>query len=164
MIIPLKKLPIDSLINDLKQIGVIFYSKKNNTVYVADELVRILRKVRGKEVADKFFRRVLRLLHEPQINLICKKHNIDWRLPLNQKINEIIKGGISFESALINDIFKDGKKISEKKKFIIDLCDKGLKISPNLKGSTMEEKISNLIKYFEDVERDEKVGISIDGY
>ncbi len=164
MIIPINKLVIDTLINNLKQIGVIFYSKKNNTVYVADELVRILRKIRGKEVADKFFRRVLRLLHEPQINLICKKHNIDWRLPLNEKMKEIIKGGTSFEGVLKNDIFKDGTKISEKKKFIIDLCDKGLKISPTLKGATMEEKISNLIRYFEDVERDEKVGISIDGY
>ena len=164
MIVPVKKLDIDTLINNLKQIGVIFYSKKNSTVYVGDELVRILRKVRGKEVADKFFRRVLRLLREPQINLICKKHNIDWRLPLNEKMKEIIKGGISFGGVLKNDIFKDGTKVSEKKKFIIDLCDKGLKISPTLKGATMEEKISNLIRYFEDVERDEKVGISIDGY
>jgi ribosome-associated translation inhibitor RaiA/bifunctional DNA-binding transcriptional regulator/antitoxin component of YhaV-PrlF toxin-antitoxin module len=33
-----------------------------------------------------------------------------------------------------------------------------------LKGATIEEKIANLIKYFEDTERDEKVGISIEGY
>ncbi|MBU3981518.1 MAG: hypothetical protein KJ550_05050 [Proteobacteria bacterium] len=164
IIVPFKKLDIDTVINTLKNIGIVFYSKKNSTVYVADEVVRILRKVRGKEVADKFFRRVLRYLREPQVNLICKKHNIDWRLPLEQKIKGIIKEGISFSGILINDIFKEETKISEKKKFINNLCDKELKISPSLKGATVEEKISNLIRYFEDVEQDEKVGISIDGY
>jgi len=164
MIVPIKKLTIDTLINDFKQIGIIYYSKKTSTVYIADEVVRILRKVRGKEVADKFFRRVLRLLSEAQINFICKKHNMNWRHPLNQKIKEIIKGGISFFGALANDIFKDDTKVSEKKKFITNLCNKKLKISPALKGATTEEKISNLIRYFENVERDEKVDISIDGY
>ena len=164
MIIPVKKLDIDIIINRLKNIGVIFYSKKNSTVYVADEFVKVLRKVRGKEVADKFFRRVLRLHREPQINLVCKKHNIDWRLPLDNKIKEIIKEGISFSGVLINDIHKEGTKVLEKKKFINDLCDGGLKISPSLRGVTIEEKIKNLVEYFEDVERDEKVGISIDGY
>jgi len=71
LIIPVKKLEIGSVINDLKSIGVIFYCKKTSTVYVADEVIKILRKVRGKEIADKFFRRVLRLLRESQVNLIC---------------------------------------------------------------------------------------------
>ena len=164
IIVPMEKQPIDNVINELKNVGVLFYSKKHNTVYVADEVVRVLRKVRGKEVADKFFRRVLRLFREPQINLICKKHNIDWRQLYEQKIKEIINEGISFSGALSNDIFKDGTKVTEKKNAINDLCDKGLGISPALKGATLEDKIGNLIKYFEDVEKDEKVGISIDGY
>ncbi len=164
LIIPVKKLEIDVVINDLKSIGVIFYSKKTSTIYVADEVVKIVRKVRGKEVADKFFRRLLRLLRESQVNLICKRYNIDWKLPLEHKNKEIIKEGISFTSVLINDVHKDGAKITDKKKLINELCDKGLKISPPLKGSTIEDKVSNLIKYFEDIERDEKVGISIDGY
>ena len=164
LIIPVKKLEIDVVINDLKSIGVIFYSKKTSTIYVADEVVKIVRKVRGKEVADKFFRRLLRLLRESQVNLICKRYNIDWKLPLEHKNKEIIKEGISFTSVLINDVHKDGAKITDKKKLINELCDKGLKISPPLKGSTIEDKVSNLIKYFEYIERDEKVGISIDGY
>lgn len=164
MIIPVKKLDIETVVNQLKNIGVIFCSRKNSMIYVADEIVRVLRKVRGKEVADKFFRRVLRLLRESHINLVCKKHNIDWRMPVHQKIKEIIKEGISFSGILINDIHKEETKVSEKKKLINHICDKGLKISPALKGTTIEEKIDNLIRYFEEVERDEKVGISIDGY
>lgn len=164
IIVPIQKLPVDTVINDLKNVGVLFYSKKHNTIYVADEIVRVLRKLRGKEVADKFFRRVLRQFREPQVNLICKKHNIDWRLPYDQKIKEIIIEGISFSGVLKNDLFKDGTTVTEKKKVINDLCDKGLNINPALKGATLEDKVANLIKHFEDIERDEKVGISIDGY
>jgi len=164
LIIPVQKLDIETVINELKSIGVVFYSKKTSTIYVADEVVRLLRKVRGKEVADKFFRRILRLLREPQINLVCKQHGIDWRLSIDQKIKEIISKGISLSGMLMMDLHKEGTKITEKKKFIHDFCDKSLKISPALKGSLIEEKIANLIKYFEEIERDEKIGISVDGY
>lgn len=164
MIVPILKQPIDTIINDLKNVGVLFYSKKNSTVFIADEVVRVLRKLRGKEVADKFFRRVLRQFREPQINLICKKHNINWRQSYDQKIKEIINEGISFSGILTNDLFKETTKVTEKKKTINELCNKGLNISPALKGLTIEDKISNLIKHFDEVERDEKVGISVDGY
>lgn len=162
-VIPIKHDDVDTVINDLKSIGVILYSKKTNTIYVPDEIVRILRKVRGKELADKFFRRVLRLLREPQINLICKKHNINWRLDFERKIKEIIDHGISFSTVLINDIHKEGTTLTEKKAFVNELCEKGLKMG-NIKGVTIEEKINNLESYFEELEQDEKVSISVDGY
>lgn len=164
MIIPAKKLEIETIITDLKNLGVIFYSKKNNTIYVADEVVRVLRKIRGKEVADKFFRRVLRLLREPQINLIAKMHNIDRKLSGNEKIKEIINEGVSLSGILSNEIYKENTHLNDKKKFVNELCDKGLNIQPALKGVTLGEKINSLITYFESIEKDEKVGISIDGY
>lgn len=164
LIIPVQKQDIDTVINYLKNIGVVFYSKKTSTIYVADEITRILRKIRGKEIADKFFRRVLRLFREPQINVICRKHRIDWRLPLEEKIKAIISEGISFSQMLMEDVHKEGTNVTDKKKFINELCDNGLKISPPLKGVLIDEKVNNLIQYFEDIERDEKVGISIDGY
>lgn len=164
LIIPITTYNVDNVINDLKSSGVIFFSKKTNTIYVADEIVRILRKIRGKEVGDKYFRRVLRLFREPQINIICKKHNLDWRKPIDEKIQNIINAGISFSGILINDIQKEKATLTEKKQLINEFCDKELNISPPLKGFTIEEKISNLIKFFDDIEQDEKIGISIDGY
>ena len=131
---------------------------------MADEIVRILRKVRGKEVSDKFLRRILRTLREPQINLVCRRHNIDWRLPIDKKTKEIIKHGIHLTNLLMEDVYKEGTKISEKKKFVHDLCEKGLKLSSSIKGVTLEEKIQNLINFIESTEKDENVGISIDGY
>jgi hypothetical protein len=164
MVLPIDKHPIDDVVNNLKNAGVILYSKKHNVIYVADEVVRNLRKVRGKEVADKFFRRVLRLLREPQINLICRKHNIDWKAPYDDKIKSIINQGISFSKVLSEDAYRDGTNLTEKKNTLNEICNKGLNINPALKGKTLEEKIDNLIGYFDSVERDEKVGISIDGY
>lgn len=164
MVVPAKKLEVEKLINDLKNIGVIFFEKKTNTIYVADEMVRLLRKIRNKEVADKFFRRILRSLKEPQINLICKKHNIDWRLDYESKIKLIIHNGLSFSGVLLNGVHKDNISITDKKKFLNDLWNNSLGIQGGLKGGTAEEKMQNIIHYFESIEKDEKVGISIDGY
>lgn len=163
LVLPVRKLEVDAVINELKAIGVIFYSKKNNTIYVADEIVRLLRKTRGKEVGDKYFRRILLLLREPQINLICRKHNIDRKLSINEKINEIINDGISLRQVLIEDIYKDGTSLTEKKKFINEFCEKSLMIA-NLKGTVIEEKVDNLVKYFDDTDQDDKLGMSHDGY
>ena len=50
-----------------------------------------------------------------------------------------------------------------RKKTLNELCEKGLNID-NLKGSVLDEKINSLIEHFENVEKDEKVGISLDGF
>ncbi len=162
-IVPLESQPIDSVITELKNIGLIFFSKKNNVVYIADEIVALLRTLKGKQVADKYFRRVLRHLREPQINLVCRKHGIDWKKPLETKINEIINEGISFSGVLQQDIHKSGTTLTDIKKTITELATKKLHMSA-LKGATIEEKMESLIYHFEELERDEKVGISIDGY
>ena len=163
-VIPPVKKDIESVINDLKSIGVVFYSRKYNTVYVAQEIVSILRKIRNKEVADKFFRRVLRHIKEPQINQVCKKHNIDKKIHLDKKIERIITEGISFSNMLISDIHKEEVTLNERKKYFNELCEKNLDISPALKGITIEEKVNNLIKYFNDLDNDERLSIPLDGY
>ncbi|MEX2410514.1 MAG: hypothetical protein WD607_03940 [Candidatus Paceibacterota bacterium] len=163
-VLPVEKKNIETVINDLRLIGVIFDSKKNKTIYGPQEIVRVLRNIRGNELANKYYRRVLRQIREPLINIACRKHNIDWKLPLEQKIELIILEGISFSNLLINDIHKDGTTLTEKKKYFNELTDKGLNITPSIKGNTIEEKVENLIEYFNDLELDEKVTISHDGY
>lgn len=162
-ILPIKKLDVMEVINNLKNIGVIFYSKKENTIFVADEMVRLLRKLRKKEVADKFLRRTLRLLREPIINQIARKHNIDRNLSYLDKIEEIIIEGVSFRGLLMNDIYKNESNLTEKKRTLNELCEKKLNIE-NLRGSTLEEKIENLIIYFENIDKDENINISLDGF
>lgn len=162
-ILPIKKIDIHEVINHLKTLGVVFFSKKENTIYIADEMVRLLRKVREKDLADKFYRRTLKILREPVINQIAKNHNIDRKLTVPQKIEVIIKEGIPFAGILMQDIYKEGINLTEKKKALNEFCEKGLNI-PNLKGLTLEDKIKSLIEYFESVEKDEKVGMSLDGF
>jgi hypothetical protein len=162
-IIPVKTLEIQEVIKSLKNIGVIFFSNKENTIYVADEMVKLLREIRNKEVADKFYRRTLKLLREPQINIIARGHSIDRKLSYSEKIEEVVKSGISFSNLLSNHIYKQEISLTEKKRTLNDLCETGLNIK-SLKGNTLEDKIGNLIQHFEDVERDEKVGISLDGF
>jgi hypothetical protein len=163
-VLSIKSKNVEDVINDLRLIGVLFDSKKNKTVYVPQEIVMVLRKIRGKEVADKYFRRVLRQIREPMINIACRKHNIDWKLPFETKIETIISAGISFSNLLINGIFKEGTSLTEKKKYFNELTDKDLKISPSIKGVTIEEKVQNLISYFGEIELEDKVSISMDGY
>ncbi|WP_165733498.1 hypothetical protein [Polaribacter sp. 20A6] len=162
-ILPIIKLDIQEVIKGLKNIGIIFYSNKEGTIYVADEMVRLLRKTRKKEIATKYYRRTLKLLREPIINQISKEHNIDRKLSYSEKIEGIIKEGVSYTDLLFSGIYKTGSTLTEKKKTLNELCEKGLEIN-NLKGSTLDEKINSLIEYFENIERDEKVGISLDGF
>jgi hypothetical protein len=163
-ILPLKKMEIDIIVNELKSTGVVFYSRKQNMVFVADEVVSLLRKIRGKEVADKYFRRVLKQLREPQINQICKKHNIDWKISLDDKIMEILKEGISFAGLFTDDLFKEDATLTEKKNFINEFAIKKLDITPSLKGVTLEDKIETLIEHFNRIEKDDKLSIALEGY
>ena len=80
-ILPIKKTEILDVITNLKNIGVVFYSKKENTIFIADEMVRIL-------------------LREPIINSIAKRHNIDKKLNYSEKVEEIIKAGVPFSELL----------------------------------------------------------------
>lgn len=162
-ILPIVKLDIQDVIKSLKNIGVIFYSNKENTIYVADEMVKLLRTVREKEVADKFYRRTLKLLRQPIINQIAREHNVERSLSNSEKIEGIIKEGVRFTNLLMNDIYKPDSNLTEKKKSLNELCEKGLNIT-NLRGSTLDDKIASLIEYFESIEKDENVGISIDGF
>ncbi len=162
-VVNIEKQDIDQLINDLRNLGIAFYLKKSSKIYIPDEIVRVLRRIRGKEVSNKYFRRVLNQLKESQINCICKKHNVDWKKPIDDKIKNIIEEGISFRYILTDGIYRDATKISEKKAIINELIEKGLGI-PQIRGVTLEDKIQNLIYYFEQVEKDDKISISIDGY
>jgi hypothetical protein len=162
-VINIEKLDIEQIINELRNLGVLFYSKNALKVYIPDEIVRVLRKIRGKEVANKYFRRVLNQLKEPQVNYICRKHHIDWKKPVDEKIKAILQEGINFKSLLAEDIFKENTKLSEKKTVVSELIEKDLCYS-HIKGITLDEKIQNLINHFELSDKDDKINISIDGY
>lgn len=65
-VVPLKKMDIDELITYLVKYGILFYSKKNHQLYVPDEVIEALRHIRGKEIPDKVFKRILKQLKASQ--------------------------------------------------------------------------------------------------
>lgn len=163
-VLGIPKVGIDDVISDLKDKGVIFLSRKTNTIYIADEVVSLLRKIRGKEVADKFFRRTLLQLKDSQINQICRRHGINQKdTSLQQKIEDIISSGVSYSSILKDEIYKNDSKLTEKKKYLTEFIEEKLAIS-GIKGLTIDDKVANLIQYFEDLYNDERLGISTTGY
>lgn len=164
MVVPLQKLDIDDVINDLKNLGLIFYHRKNHQILVADEIVSLLRIFRGKEVADKHFRRVLYYLKDSQLNLVCRRHNIDRSLIKKDKINEIIKQGINFSDLLMHAIFKEDVSQTDIKSFLNNLIFKDLNVQSENKGKTAEEKVNILIDYFHSIDKDQKISISYHGY
>ena len=162
-VLPIKKLAIDEIIDLLKNAGIILYSKKYLEVYIPDEFIRLLRGYRNKEVADKYLRRILRLLKDSEVNLVARQHSIDRKFSRREKIKSIINDGIGIRNILKFDIHKAGTTLTDKKKRVNEIVDKGLSLD-HLKGTTIDAKIDSLIKYFNEIEKDEKVGISIEGY
>lgn len=162
-VLPIDKLTIDEIIDLLKNSGIILYSKKHLEIYIPDEFIRLLRGYRNKEVADKYLRRILRLLKDSEINLTARQHDIDRKFNRREKIKEIINDGIGIRNILQFDIHKAGTTLTDKKKRVNEIVDKGLSLD-HLKGTTITAKIDNLIAYFNEIEKDEKVGISLEGY
>ena len=163
-VLGIPKVGIDDVIADLKDKGIVFLSRKTNTLYIADEMVSLLRKIRGKEVADKFFRRTLLQLKETQINQICRKHGLNQKdVTLQQKIEDIIAAGVSYSTVLTDEIFKSDTKLTEKKKILTEFIEEKLCIQ-GIKGLTLNDKVANLIQHFEDLYNDERLGISTAGY
>jgi hypothetical protein len=164
LIVPLQKTDVDEIIKYLSSTGVIFYSRKNHQVYVADEVIRILRKIRGKDVSEKVFRKVLKKLKDSHINQLARKHGIDRKLSREEKIKEILSEGITLTSALRNGIFRDDVNKTDRKATINELIEKRLRIEEKIKGASLEAKIENLISYFKNREKDGALTISVNGY
>lgn len=160
-ILPIQKKEIDSLIKDLKDLGILFYSKKNYTCYIPDEIIKVLRELRGKNIADKYLRRLLLTQKDSTINLVARRYNVYHKLEKQQKINKLISNGINIYDLLGNAIFKDDISITDRKKEINSLMES---LELKAKGTTLNDKIDFIIEYFNQLENDERVSISNDGY
>lgn len=164
LIVPLQKIDVDEIIKYLSSTGVIFYSRKNHQVYVADEVIRILRKIRGKDVSEKVFRKVLKKLKDSHINQLARKHSIDRKLSREEKIKETLNEGITLTSVLRNGIFRDDVNKTDRRATINELIEKRLRIDEKIKGASLEAKVENLITYFKNREEDGSLTISVNGY
>lgn len=160
-VVPLHPMDQDSIIKQLKDLGIVFYHKKNYCVYVPNEIVKVLREIRGRSIADKYLRRILKSLKGPELNIVCKRHNINQRSGSEEKIKTIINQGISLKSLLSHGIHKEDAKVNDKKKEVNRIMEE---LGIPARGLTIEDKVQLIVDHFNAVERDETIGISMDGY
>jgi hypothetical protein len=163
-ILPLGKHNIDDIIGELKDAGIIFYNRKSNTLFVPDEIIWLLRVILDIEISNKYLRRILRHLYDPEINLIARKHNIDRKLSRNRKTKEIIEQGMNTTHLLTSDIFSEKIMKADRVKRIQNLIVKDLEIDLPVFGRSLEDKVENLINYFNELEKDETTSLSRDGF
>ena len=163
-VLPMEKHNVDDIIAELKDVGIIFYNRKSNILFVPDEIIWLLREFLEIEIPNKYLRRILRHLYDPEINLIARKHNIDRKLNRNGKIKEIIKQGLNTTHLLTSDIFSEQVTRSDRAKRIQNLIVKDLEIDLPIFGRSLEDKVANLIKYFNELEKDDTTSLSRDGF
>jgi len=163
-VLPMKKHDVDDIIGELKDAGIIFYNRKSNTLFVSDEIIWLLRDLLEIEIPKKYLRRILRHLNDPEINLIARKHNIDRKLHRNGKIKEIIKQGLNITHLLTSDIFSEKITKADRAKRIQNLIVKDLEIDLTVFGRSLEDKVANLFKYFNELEKDDTTSLSRDGF
>ena len=163
-VLPMEKHDVDDIISELKDAGIIFYNRKSNTLFVSDEIIWLLRDLLEIEIPKKYLRRILRHLNDPEINLIARKHNIDRKLHRNGKIKEIIKQGLNITHLLTSDIFSEKITKADRAKRIQNLIVKDLEIDLTVFGRSLEDKVANLFKYFNELEKDDTTSLSRDGF
>ncbi|MEH0019603.1 MAG: hypothetical protein V6Z89_08120 [Desulfobacter sp.] len=162
-IIPPEKYNVDDVIGELKEIGIVFFNRKSNTLFVPDEIIYLLRKILEIELPFKYLRRILKHLKDPEINLVARKHNVDRKFSRVDKINSILNQGINVSSLLKNDIFQDKISKIDRAKRIQVLITKDLNLPLTKLGRSLEERIYILLDYLRNQEREDSTSLSKDG-
>jgi len=159
----LEKTDIDESIKKLRESGIGFYKKSQQNIYIPDEIINMLREIKGISLAEKYTRRIIKCLDDKQINKIKKNHGIKEK-ERYEKIESIIKKGVSVKKILNDEIFDDDTKENEKKKMLFDIIENKLEIHLASYGKTVDERIERLIAYFKNLDKDVNIGISRDGF
>lgn len=143
---PIEKTGVQDCLNQLREIGLLFISKKENTVYVPDEIVSMLHRIQGKQIADKYLLRILRTLSDPELSNVLKSHDKRIRgVERNEKISSIYKMGIPATQLLSADIHTDKASVNEKKERLKKLID-DLQLKVDKLGVTLEERCQLIIE------------------
>ncbi|WP_100657045.1 hypothetical protein [Alteromonas flava] len=143
---PIPRDGVADAINALREIGLIFVSKKRHTVYVADEIVSLLHDIQGKEIADKHSLRILRTLSDAELSVILKNHRKPIRgVERADKIKNILKMGISTTQLLTIDLYSSDTNISDRKERLKQLI-ADLNLPLDKLGTTLDERCELIIE------------------
>lgn len=158
------KVDVEEILSVLKEIGVGFYNRKSNLVYVPDEIIWIIREILGIDLPMKKLRRIITVLTPSEISKVVKNHNINRKLSHTEKIEQIISYGINITDILTEEIFNPNTSITERKKIILEIIENRLGIKLEKKGATLEERVRLLIEYYEWKEKENIINVTKNGF
>ncbi|WP_438863867.1 hypothetical protein [Neptunicella sp.] len=134
----------DSL-NALREIGLLFISRKRQVVYVADEIVSLLNQMQGKELADKHLQRILRTFSDPELSNILKNHGKRIRgVERKEKIDVTLKMGLPVSQILEVDLYSSDTNINDRKERLKQLIT-DLDLDLDKLGTTLNERSGLII-------------------
>lgn len=145
LIDPVSKNGVEDTINILRELGLLFVSRKRQVIYVPDEVVFILNKIQQKELPDKYVLRILRTLTDAELSSILKNHDKRIRgVDRSEKINNIMHMGLPVSQILKDDLFVQETPVNERKDRLKQLIS-DLDLEVDKLGTTIEERCELII-------------------
>ena len=136
---------VQEALNELREIGLVFVSRKLQTVYVPDEIVNLLHRLQGKELADKHFLRILRTFSDAELSNILKNHRKKIRgIERKEKVQNIMKLGVAVSQVLQTDLYADNTPLNDRKERLKTLI-QDLDLDLEKLGTTLEERTSIIL-------------------
>ncbi|MCW8109191.1 hypothetical protein OPS25_11845 [Alteromonas ponticola] len=155
---------VQEALNELREIGLIFVSRKRQTVYVPDEIVSLLHRLQGKELADKHQLRILRTFSDAELSIILKNHRKKIRgIDRKEKILNIMRLGISTTQLLQTDLYSADTSLNERKERLKVLIH-DLDLSLDKLGTTLEERITLILNSLNTCTEEEFNSLSATGF
>jgi predicted nuclease of predicted toxin-antitoxin system len=154
---------LDAL-NILRDMGVVFISKKRHEVFVPDEIVELLNDIQGKDLADKLRLRLLRTFSDAELSNVLKFHGRKIRgIDRADKILTIIHSGISAQDLLANDMHSPDDNQNQRKERLKHLIT-DLDIDTDKLGTTLGERIQLIVSSLSNATDKEFESLSASGF
>lgn len=151
-------------LNTLREMGVLFISRKRSEVLIADEVVAILNEIQGKELADKHTLRILRCFTDAELSNILRHYGKKVRgVDRADKIQTIIHSRIGIRHILHRDIFAANETQNQRKERLKNLIAE-LYLSVDKIGTTLDDRINVIIDTLNKSASDEFETLSAAGF
>ena len=161
---PIPKDGIIEALNTLRDMGIVFISKKRQEIFVPDEIVLLLNQIQGKDLADKHRLRLLRTFSDAELSNVLRAHNRKTRsVSRAEKIHTIIHSGVTGLQLLAHDMHANEDNQNQRKERLKQLIN-DLEIETNKLGTTVDERIQLIISSLTNVTDKEFDSLSVSGF
>ena len=151
-------------LNILRDMGVVFISKKRQEVFIPDEIVELLNDIQGKDLADKHRLRLLRTFSDAELSNVLKAHGRKTRgISRADKIHTVIHSGINAQNLLAADMHLPEDNQNQRKERLKQLI-ADLEIDTDKLGTTLDERIQLILSSLTNATEKEFDSLSASGF